>query len=93
MVEEGGGPAVVLCHDVHALDEGGAVVGGGETFGEVVGEGGVGIDDGYAFARGQFHDAYAPVVVGAVAVVEVVGYALGEVFAYVEALVAYEHAL
>ena len=52
----------------------------------------MGVDDGYAFARGELHDAYAPVVVGAVAVVEVVGYALGEVFAYVEALVAYEHA-
>ena len=51
MVEEGGGPAVVLCHDVHALDEGGAVVGGGETFGEVVGEGGVGVEIGRASCR------------------------------------------
>ena len=45
MIEDGAAPAVVLCHDVHALDEGGAMMLGGETFGEVVCEYGVGIND------------------------------------------------
>lgn len=93
MLKDGSRPAIVAPHKAETFQEGTAMVLGRESFAQVVGEDEVGVEEAQATAFGSFHDTDAPVVVGRVAVTEVIELGTGNVGAHVETLVADQHAL
>lgn len=92
MHEKGGNNAIMAAHYHEALLERGTMILHTHTAVEIIGDDGIDISQWQMPGSSLFHNADAPVYIGRITVIEIVGYQLGNVGAGVKRLMAHQHA-